>query len=66
MKTELRTVLLLTYYANFTLADIESYADLGIHGLGLGKGLLVKKDENGHIDQTNTEAVDKVINGQIK
>ena len=66
MKTELRTVLLLTYYANFTLADIESYADLGIHGLGVGKGLLVKKDENGHIEHTNKQAVDKVISGERK
>ena len=51
---------LLGHAANFTDADIETYAKLDVYGLGIDKDLLVIKDENGHIDYTNKHAVDKV------
>ena len=40
--------------------NLDLFWSLGVYGLGLDKDLIVGKDENGHINYTDTEMIQRV------
>jgi len=60
MGTKLRTIFLVGSSNKTTDALLDTYASLGVYGMGLSKNLLAKRDQGNYIVNFNTELVDKV------
>ena len=53
-------MMLLHDKTKITDVDLDLYHSLGVYGLGLDKDLIVGKDDNGHINYTDTEMIQRV------
>lgn len=58
--SELRLIFLLDKLDRTTVEDLDYYASLGIHGMGLWKDLIVMIGEDNHIKRTNEELMEEV------
>ena len=61
--SNLRMIMLLESAEKAKDEDLDAYKELGVVGIGLDKDLIVVKNDDGHINHTNKELIDRVSKG---